>query len=311
MNEQLASPYVVWQIEDGKPGHVNQLRGLTAALARRTAVQVHSIPVSPRFANWGSLLRKQFPAGRALPSPHLILGAGHRTHFALLAARRAFGGRAIVLMKPSLPPRLFDLCLVPEHDHINAAANVVTTLGVLNRVRPSEQQDSQRGLFLVGGPSKSYRWDNGATIAQITAIVKRCPKVAWTLTTSRRTPSEFLTKLNGLEKGQFATVRHEQTSPEWLPQQLALSAHTWVTEESVSMVYEALTSGTAVGMLEVPCERRSRVAAGVQRLVETGWVTPYRQWQSGQPLKRPQQQLAEADRCAEIILRRFYNKKVA
>ena len=45
----------------------------------------------------------RFLAWRDLPTPDIVLGAGHRTHLSLLAARRVHRGKAVVLMRPSLP----------------------------------------------------------------------------------------------------------------------------------------------------------------------------------------------------------------
>ena len=72
-----------------------------------------------------------------LPTPDLLLGAGHHTHLSLLAARRIRGGKVVVLMRPSLPPGLFDLCLIPEHDAPPARPNVLATRGALNRIQPA------------------------------------------------------------------------------------------------------------------------------------------------------------------------------
>lgn len=303
---------IVWQIEDGKPGHVNQLRGLTNALAEIMPLDVHTLATPTRRQSLAALWTKQFPSGKNLPTPHLILGAGHATHFAVLAARRARGGRAIVLMKPSLPPALFDLCLVPEHDQVTATEKIITTRGVLNVVRPSRTHDAQSGLILIGGPSSAHGWSDNQMIKQIATVMASDSAIRWTLTTSRRTPSTFLTQLNcqsfiDLAFANLQIVSHEQTAPGWLPTQLAQADQVWVSEDSVSMVYESLTSGAAVGVLEVPCQKRGRVAAGVDKLIADGWATRFSEWQSGQRLSPPPEQLDEARRCAEIISGRFFS----
>src|SRR5690606_9436172 len=97
--------------------------------------------------------------------PHLIVAAGHATHLPALAARRARGGRAIVLMRPTLPTPLFDLCLVPEHDLLSLSGRlnrfrVVPTRGVLNPFEASADADQTTGLVLIGGPSKHHGWSD-------------------------------------------------------------------------------------------------------------------------------------------------------
>jgi mitochondrial fission protein ELM1 len=83
--------------------------------------------------------------------------------------------------------------------------------------------------------------------------------------------------------------------------QLARSHSAWVTEDSVSMVYEALTAGVATGLLEVPARGRDRVAAGIRRLAATGQVTPFGDWAAGRFLQPPAEVFDEANRCAEWI----------
>ncbi len=140
----------------------------------------------------------RFPAWRDLPTPDIVLGAGHRTHLSLLAARRVHRGKAVVLMRPSLPLSLFDLCLIPEHDAPPARRNVLATRGALNRIQPSATLEPSRGLLLIGGPSAHFAWDNENLYRQIAAIVAADPAIHWTLTTSRRTPAGFLERLSPL-----------------------------------------------------------------------------------------------------------------
>ena len=144
---------VVWRLSDGKPGHDNQSRGLIRALGRLTALECHQLNGrgAGRRALW-SMLAARFRPGQGLPDPALLIGAGHATHLPMLAARIARGGKAVVLMKPSLPLYWFDLCLIPEHDRPPVRDNVVATQGVLNTGRASDCATPGIGLILVGGP---------------------------------------------------------------------------------------------------------------------------------------------------------------
>ena len=93
-----ATDLVIWRLSDGKRGHDSQSEGLVAALARLCSLTSHTIPVSTRHLT--PLLEcalARFADGRSLPTPDLIVGAGRATHWPLLAARRARGGRTICL----------------------------------------------------------------------------------------------------------------------------------------------------------------------------------------------------------------------
>ena len=302
-------PLILWRLTDGKPGHEKQSLGLAWALQRLTSAACHDIAVqvgkpSPAATMWLQWLLGRFPAGAGLPSPDLILAAGHATHVPALAARRARGGRIVVLMRPSLPLALFDLCLIPAHDRPAPRPNVIATRGVLNAVDTGGMHDEARGLILIGGPSRHYRWDDAAIAAQVREIVTVQPAVAWTLTTSRRTPEGFIATLgsaSGLD------IRpHAQTPPGWLEEALARSSEVWVSPDSGSMVYETLTAGCRVGLLELAPTAGSRIAHDIAGLVEDGMVTPIARWREEHALKPPGRVFNEAARCARAILERWY-----
>ncbi|MHB0983037.1 MAG: mitochondrial fission ELM1 family protein [Thiobacillus sp.] len=333
------SPLIVWIVSDGKPGHVNQSRGLAEALARATATEIHTLRALPAWRAWLALLLKtglnpatsegcggkqsSTPMASETsgslqpfglrddevkrnapdthpPKPDLIIGAGHATHPTLLAARRAHGGRAVVLMKPSLPRRCFDLCILPRHDGVAADAHTLVTDGALNRIRPARASDANHGLILIGGASPHFEWDSNALQAQIKRILARAPDMQWTLTTSRRSPKDFLALLPQHPK--LNIVPHTATSPNWLPEQLARCGTVWVTPDSASMVFEALTAGADVGVFDLAANPKSRVGRAIAQLAESQRITRFANWCASDQLQPNTQPLAEADRCAKWIL---------
>lgn len=294
-------PLVVWIVSDGKPGHVNQSLGLAEALARATPAAIHTLPALPAWRAWPALLSKRVP-GATLPAPDLVVGAGHATHLTLLAVRRARGGRAVVLMKPSLPRSAFDLSIIPEHDGIAPDARTLVTEGALNRIRPAPHPSGtpDRGLLLIGGVSPHFEWDSDAILLQIKSILARTPDMEWTLTTSRRTPEDFLARLPAAPR--LTVVPHTATPPDWLPAQLAQSGTVWVTPDSASMVFEALSAGADVGVFDLPVNPTSRVGWAIARLADAHRVTRFANWCAHGALHPNAQPLAEADRCAAWIL---------
>lgn len=296
---------VVWRFSDGKPGHDNQTLGLIQALDRIVSIEAHSLAPLSSVQALRCLVTGHLPASAGLPSPALIVGAGHRTHLSLLAARRARGGRVVVLMRPSLPLCCFDLCLVPEHDDPPDRDNVLATRGALNRIRPSVSHDPRQGLFLIGGPSAHFDWDDEGIWREIETILEAEPEKNWTLTTSRRTPAGFLDSRRHRKVDNLAVVPFVETSPDWLPEQLTRAGAVWVSADSVSMVYEALTAGAALGILDVPRRAESRVSRGLERLIEEGWVQPFQVWRREKKLSRPERAFDEAARCATWIYERW------
>ncbi len=303
--EPAADALVVWRLTDGKPGHESQSLGLVEALADRVETESRTLRAPGVMASLGRLCTGGFPLAASYPDPDLVIGAGHDTHLGLLAARRARGGRAIVIMTPTLPRRCFDLCLIPEHDQPPASDDIIVTRGALNRIRPHPRAQQGPGLILVGGPSRHFAWRDDDVIQQIAQLLQTEAATPWTLTTSRRTPPALAERLLGMrDKGLWVTL-FEETSAEWIAEQLGRAGSVWVSEDSASMVYEALTSGAAVGLLTLQRSHPSRLSQGLDNLVRSGWLTRFDDWKKGHALSPPPTPLNEAARCADAILSRW------
>jgi mitochondrial fission protein ELM1 len=302
----VISHLTLWVVSDGKPGHENQSLGLAEALGRQVTVTIHVIRLTPGESLLDRI-RSAFHQAKKLPRPDLILGAGHTTHVALIALARRTGAPCVVMMRPSLPAMFFDLCLVPLHDlRGRAGEDVIATMGALNRV-PAPADGARDGrLMLIGGPSASHGWDGDAVLEAIGEILAASPGAPWELTDSRRTPEGFRQALRE-RFPQLTVFPHEETGPEWLPARLSRAGETWVTEDSVSMIHEALSSGSKVGLLPVPWKKpRGRIARGLARLIVEGFVTTFRDWREIRVLDHPPMVLREADRCARLVLLRWF-----
>lgn len=307
-----SQPLKIWRVTDLRQGHLAQSEGLCDALGRLTTTDVISIPALPRLEAIADCLwppygaSPEYPHARSeLDARGLILCCGHRTHLTGLALRRTLGGHLVVLMRPSLPLRWFDLVVAPRHDGLAASARMLQTEGVLNPLTPEGPHRPDRGLILIGGPSRHHKWDNASLIDQLRKVASATPRMRWTLTTSRRTPAATTHALVSLRVPGLDVVPMEQTGQGWVAAQLAEASSAWITEDSVSMVYEALTAGVAVGLLGVPAKASSRVIRGVEDLVAEGRVARFANWHPGSELPH-RAPLAEADRVAREILRRWY-----
>ncbi|KAB2642184.1 MAG: hypothetical protein DVB26_03435 [Verrucomicrobia bacterium] len=299
----------IWVLGDGKPGHKNQALGLAEALGRLRPCKIQQVSLVG-IRGWFARLRAvtALRPSASLPKPDLLIAAGHATHPALLWLACIHRVPSVVLMRPSLPLRWFDLCIAPAHDFRRAPASthVLTTMGALNRVQPSPTATRRGGLLLVGGPSATHAWDGDGLLEALARVCDEGGGGPWQLTDSRRTPLGFLERVRQRLPA-VAVFPHAETPPDWLPARLAEAADVWVTEDSVSMVYEALSSGTRVGLLPVPRSKPdTRVLRGLGQLVNAGWVTPYSAWCPSRGLAAPPQPLQEATRCAELVLTKFF-----
>jgi uncharacterized protein len=297
---------IIWRLTDGRAGHENQTSGLVEAMQRlRSGVQCHDVPCEACLP-LKDRLRAIDEAATRLAPPDLILGAGHRTHLPLLFTKKRFGGRTVVLMSPSIPHRFFDLIFLPRHDASQKhRPNCVPTIGALNRVVPSHEHRDEKGVMLIGGPSRQYGWDESNLVAQVSKIVHSAPHVTWELTTSRRTPTSCLPKLQTVTS-RLEVVPCEATGPDWVPRKLGEAGHVWVTEDSVSMIFEALTAGSAVGLLDMPCQNPNhRVPQELNRLAAEGAVVRYGELGLPPCSREHAVALSEATRCARVLFNRF------
>ena len=237
---------IIWKFTDGKPGHESQTNGLVAALCNLQEFQVVQVPTIGKIRSIVCWLFRKKPASFPSQAPDLIVGAGSKTHFAMVVAKSLYGGKTIVLMRPSIPFSLFDLIIAPKHDTVSLGDNVVEVKGVLNAIPFMERKDVNKGLILIGGISSHYKWDSQSIVEQIAQVVNHDAGVAWVLTTSRRTPENFLELLNGNNSPNLSVVPFAETDRGWMMEQFNSAEYVWVTPDSVSMVYEALSSGASV-----------------------------------------------------------------
>lgn len=289
---------VLWVFSDGRKGHEKQTLGLTQAIKRSTkkSVTVQRIAV-------GTSVKKL----SELPAPSLVLGAGNATHLPMLMTKVLFQVPCVVLMKPSLPTIFFDLVFVPHHDVCSNFGNVHTTKGVLCPI-PEVCPNPSQGVILLGGQSRHFHWQTESVLDTATNIVNASPHKHWTICDSPRSPANLLNHLHNLSNASTHHWRH--TSDSFVTDLLNRSSATWVTCDSVTMLYEALNTGAPVGVIDLPSKRKTnKLARGIQDLVKHNQVQLSRAGNSigtGLSVTPPGQ---ESRRCAELCLNLLKQRK--
>lgn len=277
-------------ISDGKKGHENQSRGLAEAILRRC-------DGSYEIRGLDEVLSQ--PEKR----PDAIIAAGHATHPFLLRLSRLHRCPSVVIMKPSLPSFLFSCCLVPQHDlkPINRfSKNFIVTQGALNLIPETIPEKGEEALIMLGGPCKHFEWKLPPILSAVEALVKAQPGLQWTLGDSRRTPAETLPAIEDL--GLPITIApHQEATGTWLVDRLLASRVAWITPDSTSMLFEALTAGCHLGTLPLQA-KGTRLSRAHETLAKEGWLTPFANHDPASPLPGPPSLLQETARCAELLL---------
>lgn len=317
-------PLTVWFFHDGKAGHISQLKGLANSLQARLDLQAHWIDITHLRPPYLALIMgrhsRWFDDTILAAAPDIVVTAGHAGHRYLLACKRRFDSYTVVLMSPSLPYCCFDAVLAPKHDRPPERANVLPTMGALNPLRASTDPETgqiTRGantLILIGGPSRHFHWQEDIIFAQLQALFSQEQGGLNTkrlIMTSRRTPIGCTQGLRA-RYPEAIIIDHLQPKPT-LEQALHEARCVYITPDSVSMVFEALTAGKPVTLLKLEAKARwlkpNPIAAQWQRLEAQGQLLSL----SAQ-LSCPEQlteagPLAEAERAADWLLARFHSHK--
>jgi uncharacterized protein len=321
-------PLKLIAVMDGRPGHEKQTRGIIEALKKRTLLEIHyrhlpSLSMASDIRNRLAYLTSFFRRGSDTastkgtgPKVDLVIGTGYHTHFPLLLLKKKTGARVVTCMTPDFPLKgQMDLCCIPRHDSPRMAANVFITTGPPSTATAENAHDPGKGLILVGGvDEKSHIWDTNATLKQIKTILGHYPDWHWTLSSSPRTPEETVTQLEVLEKTKpmASFYSYKSTPPGWIERQYNEHLTAWVTGDSISMVYEALTAGCRVGILPIRWKRKNnKFQCSIDDLVQGKWAITYEQWVRGETLPTPAAPLNEAARCANEILRRWWPERLS
>ncbi|GAA5558884.1 hypothetical protein Asch03_01246 [Acinetobacter schindleri] len=262
-------------VSDGKAGHRSQALGLFQAMQRQQAnatfeeVSIHDLPII-------SLIKALFSSKNTLfeQAPDFIFGVGSHTHFRVWLLGKIFKkAKTVILMKPNLPIAWFNYAVIPEHDGIPANSRVIVTRGALNPIRNENRHQKARILIALGGSSKRHQWNQEKVLLSVQQIVEHHPNSEIILTTSRRTPAKFIDILRQQSFAKYLQICPvEQTPQGWIFEEMQKAEAVWVTEDSVSMIYEALTAGCRVGVIAMDRIKQDRITNSVDVLLEKKFI---------------------------------------
>lgn len=343
-------------ISDGIRGHYHQSLGIAQWLVRLGGGTIDATLTVPKLSGPEKLMKlKLFVHGLAVHDatyahgwlksvkmpeyeyhPHtLFISAGSSAAPFCLALAKYTGNKSAVVMTPSvLGTKPFDFAIIPEHDkHDPKATNILTTLGAPNYIYPPELELVGSNFFagrdfggnkvvavLVGGSDANYK-PSAEWAEETLGPLRYMEGIKILLTTSRRSGralDEAVEKMfvNSSALG-YMLILSKKPRVNALTAMMGKATHVLVTEDSVSMVSEAVTAGFKVGLLRVPRTVtfwKSAFGGGPQRfdelfekmrrkklLVDLGRTPDYEKFLS-LPEQKHNQDFNEAKRAAEWIL---------
>ncbi len=301
---------------DGRPGHEKQTQGIIEALKRIVAIDVISIQVLRKgIAGQLADLVKYFiglPISNkpSLKKCNLLIGTGTPTHLPMLYYKKEYDIPAITCMTPATFLRKhFDLIFSPYHDNAPAEDNIFITIGPPNLNCNKKKHTPERILILIGGTDpRSHRWDTKHIKDCVCQLIVADTAKTYILSSSPRTPEDTVETLVELAKkyDNVSFFDFRDTPSGWVEKEYAACAEVWVTGDSISMVYEALSSGCRVGIIPVQWSQvNSRFVRSENYLLKHGLVIHLDSYMSEKKIWEENKELNEAQRCAEEIIRRF------
>ena len=257
---------IIWRLLDGKTGHEKQSLALVKNLKNQANCKIYNINIQDLQNPFLALILKKYNLNKGLIRPDIAIGAGHKTHFHLLAIKRYFGAKIVVIMKPSLPLKLFDLCVIPKHDDVKSGTNVFITNTPLVNFNLNMKKKENMALFLIGGPSRHFHWDSKLVLEQIKNISKKFKFKKLLITTSRRTPRDFIDEFNRLKIKNIQLYEHTKIINNWLNKNIIKAKNIWVTNDSYSMLIEAIAAGAYIDILELKIKKKSKLSKEINSI---------------------------------------------
>ena len=225
------------------------------------------------------------------PWPDVVIACGGRSIALALAVKRASSGRtvAVYIQNPKGATKNFDLVISMRHDGITGP-NVMVVDTAIHRVTAAKLDSARitwRDQFadlprplvsvILGGRSRSLRF----TPAVADTLIDRLKHLAvstgagFMITPSRRTEPEITARFKAVADANPSSVRFwdgQGDNPYF--GMLALSDALIVTEDSVSMVSEAIASEKPVATMPLEGTAK-RHQAFIDRLIETKTISRF------------------------------------
>ncbi len=317
-----------WVVTDGKIGMENQCVGLAEALQltpiiKRIKLRQPWHALSPWLRLGLGHAFKPHADRITPPWPDILIASGRCSIPASLYVKqqhpRCF---TVQIQNPVMRASAFDLVIVPEHDQLQGA-NVVTSKGALHRVNEAliakEAHDIAARyahlprpyiVALIGGENAAYSFDGAEIIKLAMALADAAKNLGGSLlvTTSRRTGAEATALLERAFKGSdvpHALWRGEADGSNPYLGLLGLADAIIATSDSVNMATEALASGKAVYVWDLPSKNTSssgKFSRFHADLRQNGYCQRLNDWPEAQSLSlSPPPKLNEMQRIAKII----------
>ncbi|WP_298061605.1 ELM1/GtrOC1 family putative glycosyltransferase [uncultured Campylobacter sp.] len=206
----------------------------------------------------------------------LFVGAGSTSYYALKFYARRYARPSVALMYPKGYRKDFSIIIAGAHDRPEPRANLKISPVSLSFSRPPGLYKPQRKSigFIIGGPNSCFEMGD-EILKQIEGVRARFADCEFALTTSPRTPRATESALAKLSWDYSVIYSREPVNP--IGDFLAQCEWVFISEDSVSMISEAVSSGRAnVAILSLKRkDAHNKFDDFISALVSTGYARRY------------------------------------
>lgn len=284
------SDKTVWVVTEGLAGTENPCLGLVHAMGVSPVVKridirepwksLHPHTTFPPFSE-KALSSKSDDLG--YPWPDLVISSGRKAVLPALWIKKQSGNKTKIvhIQNPRIPPHKFDAVIIPYHDKPDCfGRNVLATDAGLHHVTPEKLEEGRARFIdrfaplaqassqgpegakgkligvLIGGETKHFKIDD-EVIDYLVTMVRRLALDGYgvVVTASRRSPDKLIPMMQEATKDLVTQVEiwdGHGDNPYWGI--LGCADALLVTEDSISMVSEALASGKFTQILKLKGE---------------------------------------------------------
>lgn len=288
-----------WVLTEGLIGTQNQCVALANAIGLIPEIKTVHLKqpwktVTPWIRHFSPRTLAENSSPLRGPWPDLLIASGRKAIAAALWIKTQSGNRTklVIVQSPVIKSRRFDLVIVPQHDNYRAP-NALQTDGALSVITPETLADAHaewadrlgsyhtpRLAVLIGGTSRTHRFTDTIITHFIAQLMELAKTHSLFITASRRTPAAYLAQVREALHGPnilFWDGNGENPYRGFLAWADALI----VTEDSVSMASEAISTGKPVYILKMDGESRrfSRFHTNLINKHYARWFTgPVENW---------------------------------
>lgn len=250
-----------WVVTEGIAGTENQCVGVAETLGihpiiKRVKLRSPWKELTPYFRFFNQYAFSKDSDKISPPWPDITICSGRKSIPAALYIKQASKGKTLIvqIQDPRCNPALFDLVFVPTHDPTRGQ-NVHTILGGLNRIT-DEKLNTENNKFpaffknkkekiaiLIGGKSKAHHFTDESIKKLCDQLKALSNNYNLMITASRRTGEEYISYLKNELSANQSVYFYDGNGENPYFAFLARADYILCTEDSVSMISEALTSG--------------------------------------------------------------------